>query len=588
MTRKTEAEAARFVVGNNGRRPDLFAGPYLLPRRQFLAKAALTAGWAILHPYGGHAAAESKPTTDWAATDSGGEVLYNGIRLPKVWPPRNPTLTLDLPLPPYLVSPPAVIPIDVGRQLFVDDFLIEHSTLQRSFHAATYHPACPVLRPDKPWEQERGPTAMIFSDGVWFDAKDSRFKMWYMSGYVGQTAYAVSQDGLRWEKPELDVQPGTNIVHATRRDSSTVWLDREDPDPSRRYKLFLFAHPVGSGALSLYFSPDGIHWSDQAARSGPTGDRTTIFYNSFRKVWVYSLRGDYGNLGRVRNYREHRDVLEGAKWKAGEPVLWVGADNLDFRRADLNQQPELYNLDAVAYESVLLGLFSIWRGQPKDRAKPNEICLGFSRDGFHWVRPEHRAFIPVSEEFGTWNWGNVQSAGGGCLVVRDKLFFYVSGRSGVRGSPASGVSSTGLALLRRDGFASMAAGELEGTLTTRPVSFGGRYLFVNVDALAGELRVEVLGQNGKVIAPFSRANCIPLHGDKTLHAIQWTHAKNLAALSRRPVKFRFWLRQGRIYAFWVSPDQTGASHGYVAAGGPGFTCATDTVGSSVETGLSAL
>jgi hypothetical protein len=35
---------------------------------------------------------------------------------------------------------------------------------------------------------------------------------------------------------------------------------------------------------------------------------------------------------------------------------------------------------------------------------------------------------------------------------------------------------------------------------------------------------------------------------------------------------------GSLYAFWVSPESTGASHGYVAAGGPGFTGPTDTVG----------
>jgi hypothetical protein len=38
----------------------------------------------------------------------------------------------------------------------------------------------------------------------------------------------------------------------------------------------------------------------------------------------------------------------------------------------------------------MIGLFSIWYGQPKDRAKPNELCVGFSRDGFHWQRPVHK------------------------------------------------------------------------------------------------------------------------------------------------------------------------------------------------------
>src|ERR1051326_6037787 len=89
--------------------------------------------------------------TDGAETN--GETLYNGIRLPAVWPPRQTALTPEPMQVPYLEKPPSVLPIDVGRQLFVDDFLIEHSTLRRTFHTARYHPACPVLRPAQPWEQ---------------------------------------------------------------------------------------------------------------------------------------------------------------------------------------------------------------------------------------------------------------------------------------------------------------------------------------------------------------------------------------------------------------------------------------------------
>jgi hypothetical protein len=47
----------------------------------------------------------------------------------------------------------------------------------------------------------------------------------------------------------------------------------------------------------------------------------------------------------------------------------------------------------------------------------------------------------------------------------------------------------------------------------------------------------------------------------------------------KPVKFRFYLTNGKLYSFWVSPNKYGASHGYVSAGGPGFTGLVDTVGS---------
>jgi hypothetical protein len=521
---------------------------------------------------------------DRAVPPSSGAALYNGIVRPSPWPPRTDSYPHEPVEPPYLVSPPEVIDIDVGRQLFVDDFLTDQTTLHRTYHQATYYEENPVLKPDRPWETETepNPTAMVFSDGVWYDAQDRLFKMWYMAGYVAGTAYATSHDGIHWDKPALDVTAGTNLVQHGRRDSGTVWLDLGAADPGERYKMTLWQ----SGALSLSVSPDGIHWSEPV-QSGPVGDRTTFFYNPFLGRWVFSLRYGESPFGRVRRYWEAEDFLAGAGWKPDEPVRWVAADNADPKRDDLKVQPQLYNLDCVAYESLLVGLFSIWRGQPGERAKPNEVCLGFSRDGFHWHRPDRRAFIPVSEHYGDWNWGNVQSAGGGCLVVGDRLYFYVSGRAGIPGKRDSGVCSTGLAFLRRDGFASMDAEDDPGTLTTRPLRFHGKHLFVNADVDGGELRVEVLDADGKVAPPFSRESCTPIRADDTLQAVEWKGTGDLAAVAGKPVRFRFTLRNGRLYSFWVSPERSGASHGYVAAGGPGLAGPTDTAGGAVSSFRSA-
>ena len=71
---------------------------------------------------------------------------------------------------------------------------------------------------------------------------------------------------------------------------------------------------------------------------------------------------------------------------------------------------------------------------------------------------------------------------------------------------------------------------------------------------------------------------VPIRADRTRQAVTWEGVRDLSALAGRPVRFRFALRRGRLYAFWVSPEASGASHGYVAAGGPGFTGPTDTVG----------
>jgi hypothetical protein len=133
-------------------------------------------------------------------------------------------------------------------------------------------------------------------------------------------------------------------------------------------------------------------------------------------------------------------------------------------------------------------------------------------------------------------------------------------------------------MLRRDGFASMNAGADQGMLTTRTVTFKGKYLFANLDAPQGELKAEVLDESGDIIAPFSADNCVAVSGDKTKLQISWKGADDLSALAGKKVKFRFLLKQGDLYSFWVSPDANGASHGYVAAGGPAFPGTMDTVG----------
>jgi len=517
------------------------------------------------------------------------ETLYNGITLGSPWPPRR-RYPDEYPIrPPYLAAPPEVIPIDVGRQLFVDDFLVDHTNLARTWHHPTYHPANPILRPETPWElsdpvAERtgrplNPAAMVFSDGVFFDPRDRLFKMWYMAGYGAATALAHSDDGVRWRRPDLGIVAGTNLVNRDVRDSSTVWLDLDAADPQSRYKMSIWY----DGTLVLYTSPDGVRWTT-IGNSGRVFDRSTFFYNPFRKVWVFSLRAtqfDGAISGRYRKYWESPVFGPTSRtWNDTPPVDWVKADSEDWARPGMPSPPELYNLDCVAYESVMLGLFSTWRGESHDREKVNEVTVGFSRDGFHWDRSDRQSFMPVAEQPGSWNWANIQSAGGGCLVVGDLLYFYVSGRQGDPGTERPGVCSTGLATLRRDGFASMdwlpqqasvlrTSSGSDGSLTTRPVRFSGSHLFVNADVAGAELRVEVLDRQGRTIAPFTREACEPVSGGATRMAVRWRTAA-LATLAGQDVRFRFWLTGGRLYAFWVSQWPTGESGGYVAAGGPGF------------------
>ena len=398
------------------------------------------------------------------------------------------------------------------------------------------------------------------------------------------TCYATSRDGLTWDKPALDVQPGTNIVIDKQlRDSTTVWLDHEEKNRALRFKMAAFKEHT----LLLLSSPDGIHWTRQG-ESDVTGDRSTIFYNPFRRKWVYSLRDEQlGGAGRFRRYWEHDDFVAGAKWTQDQLSV------LDRRRLGrVRREPTTARGLSCTTSTPSRTRASSSACSPCGaaetamREKPNDVCVGFSRDGFHWWRPDRRAFIPVSEQVGDWNWANVQTAGGCCLVVGDKLYFYVSGRSGVPGTGLPGTCATGLAMLRRDGFASMGVEDAkagpriappgDGVLITRPVRFSGRHLFVNADLGTGALRVAVEDLRAARFPVSNSSRACRCEGTGRRCPCTWP--ARLERVAGQPVRFRFSLTSGRLYAFWVSGSPSGESGGYVAAGGPGFRGGRDLSG----------
>jgi hypothetical protein len=545
-----------------------------------------------------HFSGNSGNTDQWAPNTNppqtvdpaGGAVLYNGIQLPASWPPLD-TPTQQYRVPPYLVNRPAVVPIDVGRQLFVDDFLIDSTDLTRVQHQPVLYSGNPILAPNSQGLDPDG-LAMVYSDGVWYDPADHLFKMWYDGGYGNHICYAVSSDGLSWTKPRLPdaVVPNTNIVLQLGggRDSTTVWMDLRD-DPSRKFKLFSYYPDNNVGYVGIYFSPDGIHWGPRQSNSPLSlWDRTTVYYNPFRGVWVNSARNSAAYLPptavlaganvRSRHYSESRDLQN---WNPPDPTnsFEVSRDDRDPPYPGSTRSPDLYNLDATPYESLMVGLFS-WYYAP-DGPDLAELSVGFSRDGFHWSRPTRgagpaNAFIAASNQPNTWNGYNTQSAGGGFLVVGDQLYIYFSGRNNRHSldHDASTMRYTGLAMLRRDGFYSMDAGPGPGTMTTHPVRFSGNHLFVNVADPQGQLQVEVLDVNGNVIPQFSKNNSAVISADSTAREVRWTGG-SLGSLAGQPVRFRFYLTNGELYSFWATPAATGASNGYVAGGGPGFTSNID-------------
>lgn len=262
-------------------------------------------------------------------------------------------------------------------------------------------------------------------------------------------------------------------------------------------------------------------------------------------------------------------------------VYWFTPSDKEPRHPEFPEvEPGIYNFDAIAYESIMLGLYSVWQGPENGVCaklgiqKKNEIFLGYSRDGFHFYRPSFKPFMAVNETEGAWNWGNMQSINGVPLVVGDSLYFYSSGRQKNKIMWDS-YTSTGLATLRRDGFVSMH-GDKDGYLLTEKVRFDGKHLFINAD-VKGSLAVEILDENGKPLEGFTRKDCVPVKKtDKTKLLVTWKKHQDIASLIGKAVRLKFYLNNADIYAFWISPWQTGESRGYTSGGGPGLsTCGID-------------
>ena len=98
-------------------------------------------------------------------TECAGERLYNSICLPGYpnWPPNGSlpaNRSVEEPL--YLsLNHPKVVDVSIGRQLFVDNFLVDETMSQgvaRHFYSGAYVESNngQVLKADRPWEGTTG------------------------------------------------------------------------------------------------------------------------------------------------------------------------------------------------------------------------------------------------------------------------------------------------------------------------------------------------------------------------------------------------------------------------------------------------
>ena len=170
------------------------------------------------------------------------------------------------------------------RQLFIDNFCMETlDGVRRRFHTARKHPGNPLMQPQMPWETDY----IQMYGNVLFDTDHNRFRMWYSARYTPEgekrslntICHASSADGLHWERTPLNRLEHNGLVlgNAVLKGEAigpTVFHTPDDPDPARRYRMFVYTgndtfvpgrpKAAFSQHYGLFFSPDGYVWTAYA------------------------------------------------------------------------------------------------------------------------------------------------------------------------------------------------------------------------------------------------------------------------------------------------------------------------------------
>ncbi|MFN0169636.1 MAG: hypothetical protein ACKV22_24705 [Bryobacteraceae bacterium] len=423
-------------------------------------------------------------------------------------------------------------------QLFVDDHLIaEKQGVVRTYHAFEKHAANPVLQAEKPWEG-RG----IYLYGTVLK-QAAGYRMWYHISDKNRyrTAYATSQDGLRWDRPDLG--KGDNLLFPDSFGGHMPQVIHR-PWDAEPYKMMLYDYGrsppeyLVSGFLA-FASKDGLKWRPMGREPAlpDPGDVGSFVWDPHQRRFA----GYPKTFSWVRGFRRRSvgftATADFSRWPPAELILTP--DRFDDRwvRSE-GQHTDFYGLSAFAYESQYLGFLWVFRISEGSNHGPIFLELVSSRDGITWQRQEgdRSPVLPLGPPE-SWDRGMVFPASHP-LVEADRVKLYYGGFTDEH--TGNGVGAIGLATIRKDGFASLNG---SGEVTTKPLAGLSGTLRVNS---SGTLRVEVLDTAGRVVPGFGREDCVSLRGDGVDVPVRWKRGSALPAGASR---VRFVLEPAALYSF---------------------------------------
>lgn len=452
-------------------------------------------------------------------------------------------------------------PLALGnsRELFVDSYLIDHLEGAR-LQLGTPRAAGTALRFDAPWE-------LNFCGYVTVAAEEGRYRMYYRGlptdGKDGSTAevtcYAESSDGVTWTKPSLGLfeVAGTkdnNVVLAGMAPFSHNFSPFKDTRPdvpdAERYKALAGTSESG---LAAFVSADGLHWGKlqdaPVITKGAFDSQNVAFWSETEKTYVCYLRTwSEGSFGGFRSI---------SRTTSPDFKTWTEPIEMDY--GDTPREHLYTNQTAPYYRAPQIYVATAARFMPGRRviseATANSIgvvkgyagdcsdgVLLTSRGGTHYDRTFMEGFVRPG--LGPENWvsrtnyparGIIQTGAGEMSMFVQHNY----------GQPTHHLMRYAL---RVDGFSSLHGDYSGGEMISRPLTFAGNALFLNMStSAAGSVRIALEEPDGKAIAGFGLDDCDEVIGDEIERRIAWKGG-GLSSLAGRPVRLRIQLKDADVYS----------------------------------------
>jgi hypothetical protein len=434
-----------------------------------------------------------------------------------------------------------------------------------------------VMQVDRPWESR----FIAFYSSVLQD--EGVFKMWYTcrdKEGQGNVAYAESQDGERWHKPDLGIveyggNRSNNLVGIPELEGN-VCIDYMAP-PDKKFKYLTTVYKEG---IFLYSSPDGIHWVKEKEPYMPfTADSQIIAFPDPRLgAYRIYLRGwedvDQPNISQRKRtvvYMEQAS-LEGSAgivpatkaaylWK-DSPFPAIATELPTVVRCDENDDPscDVYTMAATPYQPdpyYYVAFPALYYHFPDNREAGiindgrTEVHLMGSTDGLRWHRYNRLPYAKPGLAGSTTS--EMMFVGYGMFQKDGQIWQYGAGyRTTHNDTEERNRNSDGVILLlkqRMDGFVSADANYRGGELTTVPLPFEGDRLLINLDAGAtGSARIAVFGEEDDPLPGFALEDCDAVRENSLDHLVTWRGSSDLSGLSGKRIRLRISLKSCKLYS----------------------------------------